>query len=69
MTEKYRVSVDYFDGTSNIVWNGVCSKGKVEKVFHSAIIEQKAKYETDKKSCFVRVYDKDDNVIRQETFH
>ena len=69
MVQKYRVSVDYMDGTSDTVWQGSCSEGKMEKLFHGAIMDQKAKYEVDKKSCFVRVYNQEDNVIRQETFH
>ncbi len=69
MVEKYRVVIDYYDGTSDNVWKGACSKEKVEKVFHDAIKDQMAKYKIDKKSCWVRVYDKDDNVIKQETFH
>ena len=66
---KYTVSVEYSDGTHDIVWQGICSKIEAHRAFKKAVKAQIDKYQKDKKKCLVCIYDEHHNIIRHETFH
>jgi 8-oxo-dGTP diphosphatase len=66
---KFTLSVDYKDGARDMLWQGSCSTVEIDRAFNKAIRDQCDKYDKDKRPCYVRVYDKDNNPIRQETFH